>query len=44
MDPLSITAAVLAIGKSLATTIHAVRWVISLKDVPLELVDLQNEV
>ncbi|KAK3986849.1 ankyrin repeat-containing domain protein [Cladorrhinum sp. PSN332] len=43
MDPLSIVASVLGISKSVTSIADIIRWITSLKNVPLEFLDLQNE-
>ncbi|KAK3988396.1 hypothetical protein QBC44DRAFT_398062 [Cladorrhinum sp. PSN332] len=43
MDPLSITAAVIGISKSITGVASVFQWIASLKNVSLEFLDLQNE-
>ncbi|KAK4231446.1 hypothetical protein QBC38DRAFT_222781 [Podospora fimiseda] len=43
MEPLSIIASVLGISKSLTGIAASIRWIISLRNAPLEFMDLQNE-
>ncbi len=44
MDPISITAAVLGIIKSVSSAATIIRWIGAIKNAPLEFIDLQNEV
>ncbi|KAK4223789.1 ankyrin repeat-containing domain protein [Podospora fimiseda] len=43
MDPLSIIASVIGISKSVSGIFKAIQWITSLGSVPLEFLDLQNE-
>lgn len=44
MDPLSITVGILGIVKSLDSVAKGARLVASIKNAPIEIIDLQNEV
>jgi len=44
MDPLSIVGSVLGISTTVGNVVTGVGWIMSLKNAPLEIFDLQNEV
>ncbi|KAK4184231.1 hypothetical protein QBC35DRAFT_61003 [Podospora australis] len=43
MDPLTIIASAVGISRSVTTVAEGIRWITSLKNAPLEFLDLHNE-